>query len=59
MAQSHVCFSNRPFWVKGFQTVYDYGVDVARELVLLFGIGTKALPSWGSRMRRTNLYRVT
>ncbi len=44
-----VCFSNRPFRVKRFQTIHDYSVDVAHGLVLLFGIGTKALPSWGSR----------
>jgi hypothetical protein len=31
------------------------GVDVAHGLVLLFGIGTKALPSWDSRTRRNNL----
>src|SRR3974377_515138 len=30
------------------------GVDVAHGLVLLFGIGTKALPSWVSRTRRNN-----
>ena len=32
-------------------------VDVARGLALLFGIGTKAVPSWDSRTRRNNLYR--
>src|SRR3974390_2865386 len=51
----HVCFSNRPFGVKRFQTFHLCGVDVARGLVLLFGIGTWALPSWDSRMRRNNL----
>ena len=40
------CFSNRPFGVKRFQTIHHYSVDVARGLVLLFGIGTKALV-WG------------
>src|SRR5258707_13008605 len=30
-------------------------VDVARGLVLLYGIGTRALPSWDSRTRRNNL----
>src|SRR6516225_3304788 len=45
----HVRFSNRPFRVKRFQTIHLCGVDVAHGLVLLFGIGTKALPSWGSR----------
>ena len=52
-----VCFSNRPFGVKHFQTIHQCGVDVARGLVLLFGIGTWALPSWDPRTRRNNLYR--
>jgi hypothetical protein len=43
---SHVRFSNRPFGVKRFQTIHHCGVDVAHGLVLLFGIGTKALV-WG------------
>ena len=38
---SHVCFSNRPFGVKRFQTIHPYSVDVAHGLVLLFGIGTR------------------
>src|SRR6266404_1745715 len=42
----NVRFSNRPFRVKRFQTIRTLGVDVARGLVLLFGIGTKALV-WG------------
>ena len=50
-----VRFSNRPFGVKHFQTIHRYSVDVARGLVLLFGIGTRALPSWDSRTRRNNL----
>ena len=50
-----VSFSNRPFGVKHFQTIRRCGVDVARGLVLLFGIGTKALPSWDPRTRRSNL----
>lgn len=50
-----VRFSNRPFGVKHFQTIHQCGVDVARGLVLLFGIGTKALPSWDPRTRRNNL----
>ena len=45
----NVRFSNRPVGVKHFQTVHGYGVDVAHGLVLLFGIGTKALPLWDSR----------
>jgi len=53
--QHNVGFSNRPFGVKRFQTIRHHGVDVARGLVLLFGIGTKALPSWDSRTRWNNL----
>src|SRR5258705_2671540 len=34
-----VRFSNRPFGVKRFQTIHHHSVDVARGLVLLFGIG--------------------
>jgi hypothetical protein len=49
------CFSNRPFGVKRFQTIHHHSVDVARGLVLLFGIGTKALPSWDSRTGWNNL----
>src|SRR5580700_10356622 len=48
-------FSNRPFEVKRFQTIHHCSVDVARGLVLLFGIGTKALPAWDSRTRWNNL----
>jgi hypothetical protein len=33
-AHGQSCFSNRPFGVKRFQTIH------------LYGIGTKALPSW-------------
>ncbi|HXB80540.1 MAG TPA: hypothetical protein VNX23_24555, partial [Bradyrhizobium sp.] len=39
-------FSNRPFEVKHFQTIRHCNVDVAHGLALLFGIGTRALPSW-------------
>src|SRR6202048_3667410 len=39
-----------------FQTIHHHSVDVARGLVLLFGIGTKALPSWDSKTRRNNLW---
>jgi hypothetical protein len=52
-----VRFSNRPIEVKRFQTIRRHGVDVARGLALLFGIGTKALPSWDSRIRWNNLCR--
>jgi hypothetical protein len=56
MASRDVRFSNRPFGVKRFQTIHRYSVDVARGLVLLSGIGTKALPSWDSKKRRNNLW---
>src|SRR4051794_22348248 len=52
----HVRFSNRPFGVKRFQTIHQHSVDVAHGLVLLFGIGAKALPSWDSKTRRNNLW---
>src|SRR4051795_10616331 len=48
-------FSNRPFEVKHFQTIHHCSVDVAHELALLFGIGTRALPSWDSKTRWNNL----
>src|SRR5437773_10583317 len=51
----HVRFSNRPFRVKHFQTFHRCSVDVAHGLALLFGIGTRALPSWDSRTRWNNL----
>ena len=54
---ANVRFSNRPFGVKRFQTIHHYSVDVAHGLVLLFGIGTKALPSWDSKTRWNNLCR--
>src|SRR6476660_7870241 len=50
-----VCFSNRPFRVKRFQTIHNCRVDVARGLALLFGIGTKAVPSWDPRTRWNDL----
>jgi hypothetical protein len=52
---AHIRFSNRRIGVKRFQTIRRHGVDVARGLVLLFGIGTRALPSWDSRTGRNNL----
>jgi hypothetical protein len=54
---SHVRFSNRPSEVKRFQTIHLCNVDAAHGLVLLFGIGTKALPSWDSRTGWNNLFR--
>src|SRR6266436_9479062 len=50
-------FSNRPVGVKRFQTIHRCSVDVSRGLALLFGIGTRALPSWDPRTRRYNLFR--
>jgi len=52
---ANVRFSNRPVGVKRFQTIHDCGVDVTHGLVLLFGIGSKAVPSWDSRTRWSNL----
>src|SRR5450759_2139878 len=54
--QYFVRFSNRPVGVKRFQTIHHYSVDVAHGLALLFGIGTKALPTWDSRTRWNNLW---
>src|SRR5215472_13847268 len=61
---ANVRFSNRPFRVKRFQTIYHYSVDVAHGLVLLFGIGTRgpsimgfedeAERSFGRPCRQTN-----
>jgi hypothetical protein len=50
-------FSNRPCGVKHFQTIRRCSVDVTHGLVLLFGIGTKALPLWDSKTRWNNLFR--
>jgi len=55
VARTDVRFSNRPFGVKHFQTLRRCGVDVTHGLVLLFGIGTRALPSWDSKTRWNNL----
>ena len=54
---NRVRFSNRPFGVKRFQTIHHCSVDVAHGLALLFGIGTKAVPSWDPRTRWSNLLR--
>jgi hypothetical protein len=53
---AHVRFSNRPVGVKHFQAIHHCSVDVSRGLVLLYGIGTKALPSWDPRTRRNDLW---
>src|SRR3954465_11097002 len=55
---ARVCFSNRPFGVKRFQTIHLCSVDVARGLALLFGTGNKAVPSWDPRTRWSNLSRT-
>jgi hypothetical protein len=52
---SYIRYSNRPFGVKHFQTIRRCSIDVAHGLAILFGIGTRALPSWDSRTRRNNL----
>jgi len=51
----NVRFSNRRFDVEHFQTIRRCSVDVVHGLSLLFGIGTKALPSWDSRTRQNDL----
>src|SRR6476660_2951827 len=56
-ASLNVRFSNRPFGVKRFQTIHHHSVDVAHGLVLLFGIGTKALPV-GIRRRGGTIFRA-
>jgi hypothetical protein len=53
--ENDVRFSNRPVGVKRFQTIHLCSVDVAHGLVLLFGIGIRALPLWDSRTRWNNL----
>src|SRR5215831_9845816 len=50
-------FSNRPSRVKHFQAIHHFSVDVAHGLALLFGLGTRALPSWDSKTRWNNLWR--
>jgi hypothetical protein len=46
-----------PVWVKHFQAIHHSSVDVAHGLALLFGLGTRALPSWDSKTRWNNLLR--
>ena len=43
-SKADIATPHRPFRVKCFQTIHHCDVDVARGLVLLSGIGTKALP---------------
>jgi hypothetical protein len=45
------------FGSSAFRLSIASGVAVAHGLALLFGIGTRALPSWGSKTRWNNLYR--
>ena len=52
---SNVRFSNRPSGIKHFQAIQHSSVDVAHGLALLFGLGTRALPSWDSKTRWNNL----
>src|SRR6266853_543176 len=51
-----VRFSNWPVGVKRFSGYPSLSVDVSRGLVLLSGIGAKALPSWDSGTRRNDLW---
>src|SRR5207245_4457455 len=53
----YVRFSNRPSRVNHFQAIHHFSVDVAHGLALLFGLGTRALPSWDSKTRWNNLLR--
>ena len=39
-----------------YQTIHRFSVDVSPGLALLFGLGTKALPSWDSKTRWNNLW---
>ena len=43
------------FESSAFQTIQRCSVDVARGLVLLYGLGATALPSWDPRTRWNNL----
>src|SRR5215471_11123282 len=49
--------NSRPSRVKHFQATHHFSVDVAHGLALLFGLGTRALPSWDSKTRWNNLWR--
>jgi hypothetical protein len=42
-------------WGQALSDFYDGGVGITRGLVLLYGIGTQALPSWDSKTRWNNL----
>ena len=51
----NVRFSNRPAGVKRFQAIHGSDGNVARGLVLLYGLGTQAGPSWDSKTRWNDL----
>ena len=53
--EEYVRFSNRPSGSSTFRPSTNSSVDVAHGLALLFGLGTKALPSWDSKTRWNNL----
>src|SRR6266487_4350087 len=53
--QRSLLFSNRPFGSSAFRPSISSSIDVAHGLMLLFGLGTKALPSWDSKTRWNNL----
>src|SRR6516162_11406492 len=52
---ANVRFSNRPVGVKRFQALQYSDGNVARGLVLLYGLGTSARPSWDSKTRWNDL----
>ena len=56
---ANVCFSSLIGRLRSsaFETIHHHSFDVARGLMLLSGIGGKALPSWDSRTRWNNLCR--
>ena len=55
IAVQNVRFSNRPAGVKRFQAIRGSDGNVARGLVLLYGLGTQAGPSWDSKTRWNDL----
>ena len=55
MPDSDVRFSNRPVGVKRFRALQYGDGNVARGLVLLYGLGTSARPSWDSKTRWNDL----
>jgi hypothetical protein len=55
MRSADVRFSNWPVGVKRFQALQYSDGNVARGLVLLYGLGTSARPSWDSKTRWNDL----